>query len=182
MGEYAWVTLTALIAMGDLLQDEGKPDEAEAWFREALEKSRQALGPDDRFTLTASAHLGVLLVTRNRNAEAEELLARLEAKGPSAMYTEDASAIGTAVMALGMARLGQGKFAAAETDLLEAQSMLVMTNSPRGKFTRRCTQGLVDLYIAWNAAQPGNGKGVKATEWKRRLDALGAAVSTVRAH
>jgi hypothetical protein len=36
---------------------------------------------------------------------------------------------------------------------------------------RECTQALVTLYTAWNAAAPGKGYDAQAAMWKRKLDA-----------
>ena len=40
---------------------------------------------------------------------------------------------------------------------------------------RDCIQAIVDLYTAWNTAEPGKGYEAKAAEWKRKLDKLVAA-------
>jgi len=70
--------------MGFLLQDQGKLDQAETYFREALEKSRRVLGEEHPDTLA-------------------------------------------------------------------------------------CVQGLVDVYTAWDKAEPGKGYDAKAAEWKAKL-------------
>jgi hypothetical protein len=72
-------------------------------------------------------------------------------------------------MNLGKARTGLGQFADAETDLLEAQPIFVKTRGPKHKETRECTQAVIDLYTAWDAAERGKGYDAKAAEWKRKL-------------
>ena len=41
----------------------------------------------------------------------------------------------------------------------------------------RCVQGLIDLYTAWDKAQPGKGYDAKAAEWKAKLEAASAPPS-----
>jgi non-specific serine/threonine protein kinase/serine/threonine-protein kinase len=181
LGEEDSTTLTAIVDMGDLLQDEGKLNEAEALCREALEKSRRAPGSDQSDTLSAQAHLGALFVVQNRFAEAEKLLAPVEAADRTTLSGRSAT-FGIALMSLGMARSRLAEFAAAETDLLEAQPILARMGGPKGKLTRKCTQALIDLYKAWNVAQPDKGHDATSAEWKRKLDAMDVPVPTATAH
>ena len=73
----------------------------------------------------------------------------------------------------GRARAGLAKepggFATAEADLLEAQSVLAKLRGEKDKETREWTQGLVDLYAAWDRAEPGNGYDAKAAAWQTKL-------------
>jgi hypothetical protein len=41
---------------------------------------------------------------------------------------------------------------------------------PTHKDTLVCVQGLIDLYTAWNAAEPGKGHDAKAAQWKAKLE------------
>ena len=61
------------------------------------------------------------------------------------------------------------QFEAAEANLLEARTIFVKTRGEQHQDTRKCTQGIVDLYTAWHAAQPGKGYDTKAAEWKAKL-------------
>jgi hypothetical protein len=81
---------------------------------------------------------------------------------------------------LGRARVGLGyepeRFALAESNLLEAHPIFVAApdRGPMHKDTLECVQGLVDLYTAWHAAEPGKGYDAKAAEWKAKLPAEAA--------
>jgi tetratricopeptide (TPR) repeat protein len=182
LGDDAPTTVHAITVMGGFLRDNNKLSEAEPYLREALNTSRRALGPDDRFTLYAIAQMGELLVAQGKFAEAEKLLAPLEAQAHGAAYRDNADVLATSMMSLGMARTGLAEFTVAEPDLLWAQPILVRWNGPNGKVTRKCTQALVDLYKAWNTAQPGRGHDAKSAEWKRKLGALGAPAAEATAH
>jgi hypothetical protein len=81
------------------------------------------------------------------------------------------------LMPLGRARAGAGydseRFKLAEANLLEAHAIYVEAKDrgPTHKDTLECVQVLVDLYAAWDKAEPGKGHGDKAAEWKAKLDA-----------
>ena len=78
---------------------------------------------------------------------------------------------------LGRARVGLGydaeRFALAEANLLEAHPIYVAAKDrgPTNKATLGCVQAVVDLYTAWDAAEPGKGYDAKAAEWKLKLEA-----------
>jgi hypothetical protein len=79
------------------------------------------------------------------------------------------------LMSLGRARAGvgddSGRFTLAEANLLEAHAIYLAAKDrgPAHKDTLECVQALVDLYAAWDTAEPGNGHDAKAAEWRARL-------------
>ena len=150
------------------------PEEVQAQVDQTLQRVRQQ-NPSE-------PNPWKLLVAQGKFAEAEKLLAPLEAQAHGAAYRDNADVLATSMMSLGMARTGLAEFTVAEPDLLWAQPILVRWNGPNGKPTRKCTQALIDLYTAWNTAQPGKGYDVKAAEWKRKLDALGAPAPAAVTH
>ena len=52
---------------------------------------------------------------------------------------------------------------------LEAYPMILKLRGPVHKDTRTCTQVLVDLYTAWDAAEPEKGHDVSKAEWATKL-------------
>jgi serine/threonine protein kinase/tetratricopeptide (TPR) repeat protein len=179
-GDHAGPTVYTIAVLGGFLRDNGRMVEAESYLRKALDDSRRAFGSDSEVTLYAMAQMGQMLVAQGKFAEAEKLLAPLEARARGAVFNGDMESMTPAMTSLGMARTGLGEFAAAETDLLEAQPRLTVDLGPKARVTRRCTQALGDLYAAWNAAHPGEGHDTQSAAWKRKLDALGAPVSVVK--
>ena len=63
------------------------------------------------------------------------------------------------------------EFAAAEAKLLESQSTFAKLRGDKDKETREWTQALIELYTAWDKAEPGQGHAVQAGEWKTKLEA-----------
>ena len=182
LGEEHPYTLVSILNLGGLLLDQGKLNEAEPYLREALEKSRRINGEQHATTLTSINKMGALLVAQTKYAEAKKLLAPYEVPTRKTFVAGEPYRIASFLMNLGKAHTGLGEFAAAETDLLEAQPMFVKSRSSRPVDTRECTRAIVDLYAAWDHAQPGKGHDGKAAEWKRKLDALAVPVSAKGAH
>jgi tetratricopeptide (TPR) repeat protein len=170
-------TLFAIDDLGRILLHQGKLTDAEPYMREALQTSRRVLGEKDLATQYAVSQMGALLVAQGKYAEAEKLLTPSEVETRRGGTSYDAYIRSMILMNLGRARTGLGEFAGAETDLLQAQPGIIASGSPKDIETHPCTQAIVDLYTAWNIAQPGNGYDAKATEWKRKLRELDAPTS-----
>ena len=75
---------------------------------------------------------------------------------------------------LARARIGQRQFAAAEA-ALDTAWPVADTFGPQSADARDCAQAHVDLYAAWNAAEPGQGHDVNATKWSNRIAGFEAA-------
>ena len=162
-------SVSSMSNLGALLLAEQKLSEAEPYLREALAMRRRLLGEDRPDTLVSISFLGALLVAQRKYREAERMLVPMEPASRAAFPGEDAARLGAFLMFLGKARTGLGELAAAETNLLEAQPILLKMRGPKHKSTRDCTQALIDLYAAWNTAERGKGYDVKAAEWKLKL-------------
>ncbi|MBX3378402.1 MAG: serine/threonine protein kinase [Phycisphaeraceae bacterium] len=175
LGEEHPDTLRSIGNMGALLQAQGKLDQAEPYVREALEKSRRVLGEEHPDTLAITGGLGRLLQQLGQHRDAVELLAPIEPATRTAFTGRNVSGLAGFLSTLGRARVGLGhdaeRFALAEANLLEAHSMYAAARDlgPTHKDTLACVQGLVDLYTAWDAAEPGKGYDAKAREWQSRL-------------
>jgi tetratricopeptide (TPR) repeat protein len=175
LGEESPDTVLAIETLGFLLEREGKLDQAEAYEREALDKSRRGLGEDSLFTLNAASLAALVLDSKGDYAEAEKLLAPIEAGVRRRFVGSYSFMRATYFLRLGIAHTGLRDYAGAETELLEAQSIAAQThNITHTDDIRDCTRALAALYKAWDKADPGKGHGARATEWKDRADALGA--------
>jgi serine/threonine protein kinase len=171
-GENDPTALLALGNLGDVLEDEGKLAEAEPIDRDFLARISRVLGEDNPTTLIGVNLLGGLLEKRGKHAEAAQLLAPAEPAERKAFIGDNAFRLGELLLPLGKAQSALGDFASAQTNLLEAQRILDRTvNATRASDLRECTQALVTLYTAWNAAAPGKGYDAQAAMWKRKLDA-----------
>jgi serine/threonine protein kinase/Tfp pilus assembly protein PilF len=168
-------TLLTMHSLAAVLVDQGRLDEAVEYCREVVEKRRRTLGEADFDTLRSIALLGHVEVDLGRFGEAMELVGPAEPLARSAFIDGQRPRLGGLLTTLARARLGVGydavRFALAEANLLEAHPIYVAAKDrgPTHKDTLACVRALVDLYTAWNTAEPGKGYDAKAAEWKAKL-------------
>jgi hypothetical protein len=67
---------------------------------------------------------------------------------------------------------GLGKFAEAETELIEVDRALSAAKPPSPSRQTACAKAFIELYEQWNAADPGKGFDAKAAQWKSKLPAI----------
>jgi eukaryotic-like serine/threonine-protein kinase len=175
LGEEHPDTLVSINNMGGLLRLQGKPDQAEPFLREAIEKCRRVLGEGHPYTLGSVALLLRMKLDQGKAREALELAVNHEPATRKALTGGSARGMASFLTDLGLARIGVGfdadRFALAEANLLEAHAIyLAATDRPlTNKDTLKCMRGLIDLYTAWDAAEPVKGHGAKAAEWQAKL-------------
>ncbi len=162
-------TMVAISELEILLQAQGKLDEAEPLAREVLEKQLKLFGYESLDTLISVNSLGGLLLAKQKNREALETLAPAEAAARQVLGSSARKH--RFLLNLGTAQGRTGDFAEGEATLLEAQSAAVKSRGESHKDTRSCNQALIDLYAAWDAAQPGKGYDAKVVEWRTKLEA-----------
>jgi hypothetical protein len=167
-------TLIYVHNLGMVFREQNKPKEAEPYLREAVDGARRKLGAEHRTTMTATTNLGSLLVDENRFKEAAELLAPAESTARKVFAVANTRMLALFLMSEGRSRAALREYPAAEAELLEAQPLLVTTRGPEHKETLACTQALVELYTAREAAEPGKGYAAKAAEWGLKLKPMSA--------
>lgn len=158
-----------LINMGTLSRDLRKPDQAEAYFREAVERCGRTVGADHPYTRAGIQNLGEVLLQEQRFSDAAQLLAEAEPSFRKAVAASDNGVLGTILLNLGKARVGLAQFPIAEANLIESHAIRVKAWGAAHKDTRDSLQALVDLYTAWEKAEPDNGYDAKAAEWRAKL-------------
>jgi serine/threonine protein kinase/Tfp pilus assembly protein PilF len=177
LGEKHPHTLRSISNMGFLLKAQGKLAEAEPYYRDALEKYRRVLGEEHPDTITSVSLVVPLDLAQSKDREALDLAEPFEPAARKAFSGGNAPRLATFLTLLGRARVGVGydraRFALAEANLLEAHAIFLAAKNrgPSHTDTLECMQTLVDLYTAWDKAEPGNGYAAKAAEWKASLDA-----------
>jgi eukaryotic-like serine/threonine-protein kinase len=176
MGEEHPSTLGSLNNIAVLLSAQGRLAEAEPYLLEALEKSRKVLGTQHPSTLRAARDLAALRSSQGRHQDAINLLAPTAASAREAFTGSNALQLADHLTELALARVELGYdaegFRLAESELREAHAMYLADHErgPTHKDTLGCVQGLIDLYTAWHAAEPGKGHDAKAAQWKAQLE------------
>ena len=164
-----------------LEEDQGKLEAAERDIRDVLERSRRAHGEKHPTTLLASIVESGVLIRRGKYAETEQLLVPIEPIARKTLTDDNANWFGTLLMHLGQARAGQARYAPAEANLVEAEQILRLPHSTvELDDLRSCMQSLVDLYNAWNKAEPGKDHDARAAQWQRQLAAMGEKGAATR--
>jgi hypothetical protein len=168
-------SIVVLGNLGNVLEDSGKLEEAEATLRETLEKVRRAAGAGNPLTIPDVIRLGNLLATRGKAAEALALLAPIEPRARETFTGTRAHRVARLLLGLGKARIALARtpadFDAATANLVESRDLYVKTRGPDHRDTRASTQALADAYAARDKAEPGKGYEAKAAEWKAKLGA-----------
>ena len=73
-----------------------------------------------------------------------------------------------------------GRYPEAERLLLNAQGTLFSTPAVPQRSVGRMLKGLVELYDAWHAAEPGKGHDSRAAEWGAKFEQWQAATQAAR--
>ncbi len=175
LGERHPDTLVFLRNVGTVLLEQNKFVEAEPFFREALEKRRSLLGEDHPDTLRLVKNLGSTLRGQGKFKEAIDVLAPAEQPARKAFTGGNAPRMAMFLASLGRARVGAGfdpdRFRLAEANLLEAYPIVAAANGEQHADSIVCMQGLVELYTAWNAAEPTPKHASDLAAWQAKLDA-----------
>ncbi|MFO0836095.1 MAG: tetratricopeptide repeat protein [Phycisphaerales bacterium] len=167
-------------ALADLYETIGLYDAAMPLQESALNTRRRVLGDEHWDTLGSIGNMANLLREQGKHQDAIDLLVPAEPAARKAFTGSNARRLADFLTALARARVGVGfdaeRFTLAEPNLLEAHSihLAAKDRGPMHKETLGCVQGLVDLYTAWDKAEPGKGYDAKAAEWQAKLDAANA--------
>jgi len=106
------------------------------------------------------------LVAQGKYADALALLAPAEAG--MRKHWSNSWLLARFLTALGGAHLGLHDYVSAEKALTDAWTIAV-NFGPGPKDARDCARARMDLYTAWNLAEPGKGFEAKADEWRQML-------------
>lgn len=171
LGEDHPDTLESLASIARLHELRGQLDEAATIHRDVLERSRRINGNDNPRTLNAMMSLARTLRLQGKLAESEALLREslersLRAQG------EDGTRIAGARIQLGRVLFESQRYSEAEVELLEAQRAMSAAQGLAPSRLVPSLQALVDLYEAWNKADPGKEHDTKAATWRNQLDSV----------
>lgn len=162
-------TLASLNNMGDLLRSMGKLAEAEPYLAAALEGHRRVLGDEHPNTLVSMHNLADVLRRVGKFEEGEALGAEVVCTARRSPLKGHAF-MGAFLSNHGKCLVALERCTEAESALLEAYDILQTAFGPEDQRTVNAIQALVDLYMAWHAAEPGQGYDAKAAEWRAKLE------------
>jgi serine/threonine protein kinase/Tfp pilus assembly protein PilF len=165
-GEHPSIALS-LDELGLIRRAQGRPAEAMEFLRDAFDRRRKSLRPDDSTLAESAENLALVLCDLGEFIEAEKL-ARQSVTIREGNYPDDWRRFHAQAI-IGMALLGQKQIATAEPELLagyngmkERETRIAVPDQPRRKEVLR---HLVQLYEAMNRAEP-------AEELRRELSRL----------
>jgi eukaryotic-like serine/threonine-protein kinase len=157
------LTLNAMQGLARTYLDQGRAGKAETLLMQTLAGRRRVLGSDHPATLESATTLAELRNGQRQYPEGERLSAEAVAGYERAKITAG-DEMGYARATHGRALLGLRRHADAEQELLQAQKL-----SRPGTDQTEVVASLVELYDAWEAAEPGRGHGAQAARWKATL-------------
>ena len=147
-------TIDSMQSLGSCLLAEGKSDEASKLAEEAVSRARARLGEAHPITMSAVAGLVDVRISQRRTAEAEALIEPAVTTARKSRSGGDRT-LGRVLGAQGRCLTAAGKFADAETALLES---VAIASKAEPVAVPRLAANLADLYTRW-------GKPPKASEW-----------------
>lgn len=138
--------------------------------------------PQDRIVLqsTRERHQSMLAIDRNASAlvaqgKYTDALALLTPSETDVRkHLSDSWLLARFLTAMGTAHAGLHEYPAAENALTDAWR-IAANFGPGSKDARDCARALVNLYSAWNTAEPGKGHDAKLDQWRQTLATYEAA-------
>jgi tetratricopeptide (TPR) repeat protein len=173
LGEEHQSTLSTMSNLCSVYVDRGMLDQAEILRRKELAITERILGADHPDTQISLANVGALLRKRGRFEEAIVFLER-SIQGSRKAFPPDYEGTGFTLGWYGSCLSKLGRHADAEKALIEARTIVAKTMGDENPITREVTRDLVNVYEAWEKAEPGKGHAAAAAEWKGKLDAMGS--------
>jgi tetratricopeptide (TPR) repeat protein len=155
----------SLYNLAKLLQTEGKPAEAEPVAREALEIYRRSLPADHPSLAATMAGLGSILTDEGRFTEAEPFLRQALAIDEKALPEGDWQRSQVKSL-LGAALVGLKRYPEAERLLVDGYNGMKDSPAASPDRKRRALERIVELYKAWNIAEPNSSRSEKLASWR----------------
>jgi tetratricopeptide (TPR) repeat protein len=163
------LTLSARASRGRVLCDLARFAEAEAELRPSRDALAKILGPDHGRTLATNWSLARAVAARGDAREADALY-RTVVEAPAGnvlpIYLAEAHSDYGAFL------VGNGRYAAAESQLLAAEGILRGPLAGDVRVRGAVLDRLVDLYTKWAAAAPDAARSAQADRWRAERSSL----------
>jgi serine/threonine-protein kinase len=157
-------------ALAKVLEHRGRHAEADVLYRAALDARRQRHGTVHAEVAYSLSDYGEALLKRGDPAAAEPLCAEL-VRIQTSLSPEDDWRLASARQLEGRCLTQLGRFAEAEALLLQACESLSKLPDALPAAARQAREGILALYAAWEAAEPGQGIGQQAERWRAKFPA-----------
>jgi len=168
LGDEHPTTLVVIDGVGGLLTEMDRHDEALRYLSEAIKTQRRTLGDDHPNTLNSILNMGRLMRKLGRLEEAEAFGAEA-VRGANVKLAPSHPFRLIAIGDYGQSLAKLQRYAEAEGHLLEAQEGLATILGPSHRRTIKIINYIIELYDAWNAAEPDQGYDAKAAAWRAKL-------------
>ncbi|MCC6230641.1 MAG: serine/threonine protein kinase [Phycisphaerales bacterium] len=161
-------TMTSVNNLAVVYFELGRVKESEALRRRDLEVSIRTLGEEHPDSITTQANFGAFLLKQKRFDEALPHLEKAVALSKKVL-PPDSPGTAFALGWYGTCLTELGRFAEAEKPQLEARDIIGRAMPADHPIAGEMTKSLVQLYEAWDKAEPGKGHDAKAAEWRKKL-------------
>lgn len=170
---------SSLTELGNVQQDLGKLNEAEASYQDALEIREAALGDDHTGTAATREALGTCLLELGRCEEAEALL-RSALETNLARAGKDVAALSSYNLGRCLEKLGAGRWEAARDAYTQAVQLAGASLGPEHPDTQQYKENLTSFLRAATQGGGGGGGGKpKSAKKGRRKSRAAKSVATV---
>ena len=165
LGAESSLALTTMTNLAQNYTDERRFEEAKRLATDVVDSSRKVFGLDHPNTLVGLASLADAYNGQGRFEKGAELAQDARA-GYERIGSKTGPGIGNARAVLGRALSGLKRYPDAEVELLDAERLLSVG---KGRDYRKCLESVVEMYRAWDRAEPGKGHAAQATTWAAKL-------------
>ncbi len=153
--------------LAKVLDRQGRHDEADVLFRKALVSRRDRYGKVHVELAYSLNDYGMALLTRGDAATAEPLLAELVSVREK-LVPRSAWELAFARQVEGRCLTALGRYEEAEALLRQAcEALELLPDAPPAAHVA-AREGILALYTAWDAAQPGAGIAARAVRWQQQ--------------
>jgi len=150
------------------LNKKGDLDGAEENYRECQKLARKFLGNEHTRIATGLLNLGALRMRKGDYSSAEQFL-RDALTMKRKLFGDQSTQVVAPLSLLGECLTKMTRYDEAEQMLIEAYRIGQNAQGAGHPSTIKSAQRMADLYIAWDASEPGKGYAEKAEEWRRKL-------------
>jgi tetratricopeptide (TPR) repeat protein len=149
-------------------------EQMERFYRNRVDQRLAESAIEDSALASSLAPLGMVLIEREKHAEAQSILEKcLDIR--RRVLTEHDWTIANTMSLLGAAFVGQGRWVEAERLLMDGytaleERRLSIPEDVRDTRLQEALERIVRLFESWDAAEPGKGYAEKAAQWRAKLE------------